>query len=118
MNRGLSFIHFFILVLVTAMLSGCSTFGDNPLPGYIYTNTKFPYTRDLDNTPLAEIEQGGKIFRITEPFSGYGMYTEIMTNAIGDIAEKNGIQEVYFADMEVFSFLGIFKHNKLYIYGK
>ena len=101
-----------------SLVSGCSALRESPLPGYIYTNTKFPYTRDLDNTPIADIEQDGKIIRITEPISGYGIYSEILSNAIGDIAEKNGLQEIYFADMEVLSILGIFKHNKLYIYGK
>lgn len=104
-----------------AFIEGYSSLGEDiglEPKAYIFTNKKYPYSKDLDNTPVVESEQDGKIIRITEPFSGYGLYSEIMSNAIGDIAEKNGIQEVYFADMEEFSILGIFKHNKLYIYGK
>lgn len=104
-----------------AFIEGYSSFGENIgiIPGsLIFTNKKYPYTKDLDNTPVVETEQGGKIVRITEPFTGYGMYTEIKSNAIGDIAEKYGLTEVYFADMEVLSILGIWKYNKLYVYGK
>ena len=104
MKRRLSFFHACMLAFITALLSGCATLGDalfadysNILVhGYIITYTQYPYTRDLDNTPFEETEQGGKIVRITEPISGYGMYTELMTNAIGDIAEENGIKEIYF----------------------
>lgn len=118
MNSGRFFFGYCISILITGLLSGCSTLGETPLPGYIVTYTQFPYTRDLDNTPLADIEQDGKIIRITEPITGYGMYTELKTNAIGDIAGKYGLTEVYFADMEVLSILGIWKYNKLYVYGK
>ena len=63
-------------------------------------------------------EQTGKVVKITEPFSGYGLYTELNSNAIVDIAKQHGMTEVYFADMEILDILGILRHNKLYIYGR
>ena len=118
MNRRRFPFAYFISIIFIALLSGCSTLGESPLPGFIVTYTKFPYDIDLNNTPVADIEQDAKIVRVTEPFTGYGMYAEVMSNSIGDIAEENGLTEVYFADMEVLNILGILKYNKIYIYGK
>ena len=76
----------------------------------------------INKTPLmtdTQIQQrAGKVIKFTEPFSGYGIYTELNTNAIADIAKRHGMNEVYFADMEILDILGIWRHNKLYIYGR
>lgn len=73
---------------------------------------------DLDNTPSTIFQANGKILKIEEPISGYGLYAEFNSNAIGDIAKKHGLKKVYFADMEIFSILGIFGYKKVYIYGE
>jgi hypothetical protein len=38
--------------------------------------------------------------------------------AIGDIAKKNGIQELYFADLETLRVLGIWNQYWVHVYGK
>jgi len=86
--------------------------------GFLFTYARIPYTHDLNNTAMTDFEADGRVVRIKEPLTGYGIYTELNTNAIGDIAARHGIHEVYFADLEILSILGIFNHNKLYIYGK
>jgi len=101
----------FLLFLL--LLGGCS-----PLTGRVFTHIRVPYTRDLDNTPVTNIHANGLIIHIEEPVSGYGLYTEFNSNAIGDIAKKHGITKVYFADIEIFNILGIWQHEKLHIYGE
>jgi hypothetical protein len=47
-------------------------------------------------------------------------YVDVMwsSNAIGDIARRNGIKTVYFADLETLSVLGIFKRYTVHVYGE
>ncbi|MBT8350658.1 MAG: hypothetical protein KJO26_05415 [Deltaproteobacteria bacterium] len=87
------------------------------LKGDIFTNVG-PYKTELHNTPLTDSQSHGMIIHIEEPISGYGLYTELNTNAIGDIAKKHGLSKVYFADIEIFNVLGIWRHEKLHIYGE
>ena len=112
----------FLSLLITAMsllsLGGCASLGDDVTVGYLFTYKRVPFTVDLDNTPADGREAGGKIIQIKEPFTGYGLYTEINTNAIADIAREHGMTKVYYADMEELIILAIFRHRKLYIYGE
>lgn len=85
--------------------------------GDVFTSVG-PYKTDLRNTPVEDIQASGIIIHIEEPISGYGLYTELNSNAIGDIAKKHGITKVYFADIEIFDVLGIWHHEKLHIYGE
>lgn len=104
--------------LSLSLLAGCSIIGNGVPAGFLFTYARIPYTHDLNNTAMTDFEADGRVVRIKEPLTGYGIYTELNTNAIGDIAARHGIHEVYFADLEILSILGIFNHNKLYIYGK
>jgi hypothetical protein len=87
------------------------------LKGDIFTNVG-PYKTELHNTPLTDSQSHGLIIHIEEPISGYGLYTELNSNAIGDIAKKHGLSKVYFADLEIFDVLGIWHHEKLHVYGE
>jgi hypothetical protein len=109
------------LCLLLFFLTGCLSAGrisNRALNGYLFTKIKVPYTINLDNTPAVLIPSEGKILQISEPFSGYGFYAEFNSNAIGDIAQEHGLKKVYFADMEIFSILGIWRHEKIFIYGE
>jgi len=77
-----------------------------------------PYKTDLHNAPVTDNQSHGIIIHIEEPISGYGLYTEFNSNAIGDIAKKHGLNKVYFADIEIFNVLGVWKYEKLHIYGE
>jgi hypothetical protein len=86
----------------------------------IYTKAKVPFTKKLDRTPNElVINARGAVTRLQEPFSGYGVYTEFDSNAIGDIARKNGLKTVYYADLEKFSVLfGIWRYHRIIVYGE
>jgi hypothetical protein len=107
-----------ILLAMAVMVSmaGCGT---GPLVGIVYTNVKMPLTRDLRPTPMpVHLPVSDRIIEIKEPFSGLGMYARVSSNALGDIAWQNGVDPLYFADQEVFSILGIWKTQRVFLYGE
>jgi hypothetical protein len=96
-------------------LCGCGT---GPLAGLVYTNVRQPLTLDLKATPVPERPpDSDRIIEIREPFSGLGVHARVSSNAIGDIAWQNGVDPLYFADQEVFSILGIWKTQRVFLYG-
>ncbi len=104
------------LGLVLLITTGC---GSAPLVGIIYTHVRLPLTANLDKTPFpATAPVSGKVIQLKEPFSGYGIYARVNSNAIGDIARKHGVDTVYFADQEIFSLLGIWKTTQVHVYGR
>ena len=106
-------------IVAMAMLVGLSGCGTGPLVGLVYTNVKLPLTLDLKSTPMpAHLPGSDRIIEIKEPFSGLGMYARVSSNAIGDIALQNGVDPLYFADQEVFSILGIWKTNRVFLHGE
>lgn len=112
---------FFLLASCSMMLSGCAAMGrvdEDILRGYVFTRVKVPYTRDLHATAVSPAGADGKVIQIREPFSGYGIYTEFSSNAIGDVALRHGLGKVDFADREQFSILGVWRQRKIYVYGE
>ena len=107
-----------LLMAATLLMSGCSRFGQDQVSGYLFTKTIVPYSIDLNNTPAGDASGKSKTLRIREPFTNLGVYTELNTNAIGDIALKNGMDKVYFADLEVFSIFSVWRTQTLVIYGE
>jgi len=104
------------LCLSLLILFGC---GSAPLVGLIYTHVRLPLTANLEKTPFpAGTPASGKIIQVKEPFSGYGIYARVNSNAIGDIARQHGVDTVYFADQEIFSLLGIWKTTQVHVYGR
>lgn len=87
--------------------------------GIIYTNLRMPLTEDLHNTPIpVDQPNDGHTIEIREPITGVGLYAQVDSNAIGDIAHKNGMETLYFADQQYFSILGIWTTVKTVLYGK
>ena len=121
-NRiGRTAFRWALAVLLVPVLAGCTNlnrYDQAILRGGIYKRVRVPLTRNLAYAPSMDTEATGKIIRVTEPFSGYSMYTELDSNAIGDIAERHGIDTVYFADHEIFNILGIWQHDKVLISGE
>jgi hypothetical protein len=114
-------IFFAGFLLLFAFLTGCASIpgvGSSVLTGIAYTHIRVPLSEDLVNTPVVVVHTGGKIIQVKEPVSGYGFYAQWNSNAIGDIAQRYGLKEVYFADIEIFSILRIWTHNKVHVYGK
>lgn len=116
MTARSTMVWFMLAMAAMASLAGCGT---GPLVGLVYTNVKMPLTRDLKSTPLpAHPPVSDRIIEIKEPFSGLGMYARVSSNAIGDIALQNGVNPLFFADQEVFSILGIWKTQRVFLYGE
>ena len=111
-------VHILILACCCLFFSGCALAPDSHISGYIFEHYREPYTLDLKETPVSDMDGQGKVVQIKEPFSGHGITAEFNSNAIGDIAAKHGIKHVYWADMEYFNILGIWKEKRLHIYGK
>ena len=106
-----------LAVLLTATgVAACTT----PRPvGLIYTDIRLPLTMDLNETPLPTgTPPTGRVLEIKEPISGFGIYARVDTNAIGEIARKNGMPRLYFADRQIFSILGIWSTRKTILYGE
>ncbi|BBO88937.1 hypothetical protein [Desulfosarcina ovata] len=103
-------------LLLTLCLSACST---GPLVGLLYTDVRLPLTTDLRTTPAPKKSPSSdRVIEIKEPISGLGLYARVSTNAIGEVARRNGVDPLYFADQEIFSILGIWKTHRVYLYGE
>lgn len=107
-----------VIALVTTGCGAVVRNGHAVLVGAVYTRVKFPLTTDLNQTPAAVDNGVGKIVRIKEPFSGYGIYAEFNSNAIGEIAKIHGLKSVYYADIERLSILGIWRHDEVIVCGE
>lgn len=109
-------VRFFLLTAILMVcLAGCGT---GPLVGLVYTRVKLPLTRDLKAAPMPAQPPGSmRTIEVKEPFTGFGMYARVNSNALGDIARQNGMTRLYFADQEVFSILGIYKTHRVILHG-
>jgi hypothetical protein len=104
-----------VLLFVSLGLAACQI---RPI-GLIYTNIRLPLTTDLHNTPVPDLKPGsGQTVEVKEPISGYGFYARVSSRAIGDIARKNGMHRLYFADQQIFSILGIYTSHRTILHGE
>jgi hypothetical protein len=90
------------------LLSGC-------MHGLIYTHVTEPLTTHFDRTPVgdgAEAEGDVKELR-------YNAYLRVLwdENSIGSISKEAGFKEIYYADLETFSVLGIWTQYRVHVYG-
>lgn len=110
------------LAIICLWVSGCTypfTADNNVLNGIVYARYKIPLSQKLANTPNElVIHAGGKVIQIKEPITGYGIYTEFDTNAIGAIAQSHGIETIFYADHEIFNVLGIWRHDRVIVHGR
>ena len=89
------------------------------LSGCIYTHTVEPLTLDMHRTPVVSTQKEDSLKLISFPAPG-GTYRLIAWDraAIGDIAKKHGLKEVYFADLETLSVLSIWNQYTVHVYGQ
>ncbi len=89
------------------MFTGCGT------TGLIYSHVTTPLDVNMSQTPTSVGEAEGSIKELT-------FYVSVLwdSNAIGDIAKANGMETVYYADIEVLQILGVFKQYTVHVYGK
>lgn len=104
------------ILLLAGLLPLCGC-----LTGLVYTHTITPLTTNFHETPVFthKLETGEsdvKDLRIPWPVS---LEFKWHSNAIGDIAEREGLEEVYYADIEHLSiFLSIWRQDTVHVYGR
>ncbi len=99
---------FALAALISAMLlSGCGM-------GMIYTHTLSPLTLDMHHTPMIQNADQGDIKHIQVQMLGVAWDSA----AIGDIAKKHGMKDVYHADLETLRVLGIWNQYTVHVYGQ
>jgi hypothetical protein len=99
--------YILLMLAMVLLLSGCTT-------GLLYTHTFQPVTLDMHRTPVTENQKTGsiKLIALQYPLVAWD------SAAIGDVAKKQGMQEVFFADVETFSILRIWNEYTIHVYGK
>ena len=90
------------------LLCGC-------MRGLIYTHATFPLTTHFDRTPVADGSHAkGDVKELR-----YNAYLRVLwdENSIGSIAKQAGFTQIYYADLETFSVLGIWTQYRVHVYG-
>jgi hypothetical protein len=100
-----------LTLILAATLPGCLA-GN----GLIYTHTVRPLTVNMHRTPVVFEERKGGIKYLNLHY--YNVSATWSSNAIGDIAKKNGINTIYYADLEYFTVLQVWSEYTVHIYGK
>jgi len=102
----------------TSVVIGLSTILGGCVPGLLYTDVTAPLTRNMRDTPrsTAAGQSSSKVIR--EPVSGAGVSVEWASRAIGDIARRHDLAEVYYADLRTVSYvLGIWRQQQVIVHG-
>jgi hypothetical protein len=97
-----------LVVFVPLLLCGC-------LRGMAYYHATVPLTVDFHNTPVGDGFSGeGDVKELR-----YNAYLRVIwdENSIGTIAKDSGFSEIYYADLETFSVLGIWTQYRVHVYG-
>lgn len=98
-----------IALLLAFVLAGCAA-------GRLYTHTTEPLTLDMKRTPVSETQTAGNIKHLVVSSDALSWAWD--SNAIGDLAKKKGLSEVFFADLEILSILGFWNQYTVHVYGR
>lgn len=94
---------------VIVLLSGCSV-------GLVYTHTWQPLTLDMHDTKVVSTSGAGDVKHLVLIYPQYSAAWD--DAAIGDIAKKHGLNELYYADLEYLSVLRIWNQYTVHVYGR
>jgi hypothetical protein len=99
--------------VVTALLA-CSMFTlSSCVSGIIYTHTTNPLSTNFKDTPFVDRAPAkGDVKEVD-----YYIRVSWNANGIGEIAEANGFEKVYYADIESLRILGIWTQEWVHVYG-
>jgi len=101
--------HCFYIFIITGILflNSCAPVG------IVYTHTKRPLDTNMSRTPADGRNVHGDLKHIS-------FFVDVIWDsaAIGDIAKKNGMETVYFADLETLRVLYIWNQYIVHLYGK
>jgi hypothetical protein len=101
-----------LALLAMPLLPACTT-------GLLYKHTLEPLTTNFHKTPSAIVgsdEKSGDVKHLHVPYFNLDVMSD--SNAIGDIARREGFEEVYYADFETLSILSIWNQYTVHVYGK
>jgi hypothetical protein len=96
-----------LLLLVSSALSGC-------IIGRIVNYTTVPLTVNLHHTQMGSRTGMSDV----KDFNYSYIRVRWSSNGIANIAAENGLEEVFFADLETLSILGIWTQEWVHIYGR
>lgn len=96
------------LLLPALLLGGCGT----PV-ALLYSSTTRPLTTDFSATPVANNRHGADVRMVS-----FYVDVEWGDNGLGAIAKKNGIAEIYYADVQTVSFFRYFRQDYVRVYGR
>ncbi len=95
------------ILATVSIITGCGT------TGIIYKHVTTPLDINMSRTPFSVVEKEGDIKELAIDVRFlWG------SNAIGDIAKANGMETVYYADIEELQILGYWSQHTIHIYGK
>lgn len=106
---------FYILIATGILfLNSCAPMG------LVYTHTRQPLDTNMSRTPAEGREAHGDLEHISFSMWDDDFCWDVMwgSAAIGDIAAKNGIKTIYFADIETLRVLTIWNQYTVHVYGK
>lgn len=94
------------IVILCALAVGCAR-------GRIYTHVTEPLVTNFHETPVGVRSEKSDV-------RSFRYYVEVdwNENAIGQIAKDNDIEEVYYADLETLSVLGIWTQRWVNVVGR
>jgi hypothetical protein len=99
-------------LLAAVFLSSC-------VAGAVYQRTIIPLDRNFDETPVFSRHAGEASQDVRHLMIPYVRAHVLWnTNAIGDIARRNGMERVYYADLEFLSIMGIWRQYTVHVYGQ
>ncbi len=104
MKRSCFYLFIIAGILV---LAGCTP------RGLLYTHIRTPLDINMSQTPA-----DGK--NVHGDLKHFPFYVDVMwdSNAIGDIAKQNGIETVYYADLETLRILIFWNQYTVHVYGQ
>lgn len=102
-----------VLAILGALLcSGC-------VRGLAYYHATEPLTTHFDRTPVGDgFEAQGDVKDVNIRYNTF-LFVRVLwdENSIGSIAKDAGLKEIYYADLETFSVLGIWTQYTVHVYG-
>ena len=105
-----------ILKLLTPMLflvfSGCTT-------GILFSHTVSPLDLNQNQTQIVLKSKEGNIKHFSlGPFLRFPVGAAWDSGAIGDIAERKGLETIYYADIEILRILLFWSQYTVHVYGE
>ena len=96
------------MIVAALLCSGC-------VRGLVYYHATEPLTTHFNNTPVGN---GSKAKGDVKELR-YNSYLRVIwdENSIGSLAKEAGFREIYYADLETFSVLGVWTQYRVHVYG-